>query len=642
MADVYVRLKELLDTPERIDLRKKTHPYCVECLTGCNPRTYKGSQPERRKRDYVIECGDPKCTGVYTADDVNYAYAELKKDGNTFSKEDIRGYLNPSYWLANNTSIKGEPTQLWWYEDRVIRCTASKKVLRMSRRAGKTELMSALVSYLLYMAPRPYFEVLAVCPQQPQAKEIFEKSLDLITSNPELQNSAVDKRTPYFEIKVPATMNRMRIFTAGSKSGSKALGVRGQGANLLILDEMDYLQDEDISTIMPITTDQAGCDFIGASTLKGTETFFYRFCHTTNIKEFYIPFKSRPDWNEEKNEEARRTCPTQLHWDLEYDVEWTGKIDGVFQKPFINSAFGRKKFSYGDFKYNPKWNYFIGVDWNGDNNGTRIMVLGYCPLDNMLYTIDKHVVSQKGWTQTVAINEIIKLNRKWCPDRLVLDKGFGQFQDEVIRSVGLAAQVDVAKGDTSPEAMADAKLTSIVDVVDFGGKIEVPHLYTKIDGEEKYAKQYLVENLQRVFENEEIHLAQDDELRAQLLDYVIAKFASKGVVYKAGVAGDHDLDALALATFGFSKIFHPEFRERRLVSTASIVKQSKEVIETDAANKESERILSKDREDKKVNSSKSTSIIAPLFNNGFNRASKSNIASRSILDNPLVNIRKLW
>lgn len=595
--DLYSTLKEFLDTPEKVERRKLNHPYCQECLAGVNPKSYIGSQPERRSRELVIERGDPACSGIYLQEDYELGLAYLHSLGHTeLTLHDVKCWLNPSYWITTHLSLKGEPFKPYWYQDRALKCTTKQKLLRMSRRAGKTEMMAALILYLLFMSPTPSYKILALCPQKPQAKEIFDHIMELRESNDDIMDATRIRQSPYLEVTVLATKNRLRIFTAGSKSGSKALSARGQGAQLLILDEMDHLSDDDVATITPILTDIGGGNFIGASTLKGPETFFFRYCHTTNIKEFYVPFKARPDWTPDKEMTARDSCMSQLQWDLEYDVKWVGQISGVFQKMFVAAAFTKKRYQYGSLDYSPEWSYFIGVDWNGDNNGTRIMVIGYDPHTRRVYSIQKDIVSFEGWTQSAAITRIVELNRAWNPKRIVIDKGFGQFQDEVIRSVGLAAEMDLVRNpDLQGDAIhADIRLKEIVDVVDFGGKIDIPHVYTTPDGVQKYAKQYLIENLQRFFEQGDICLAQDDELRIQLVDYVVAKFSNKGPVYKAGLAGDHDLDALALAVFGFAKVFHPEFRESKPVLATGIVTASLEELKQ-AMN--SERVTAPKRQE---------------------------------------------
>lgn len=576
--EVYEFLMSFLNTPERIEKRKCNHIYCKECLTGCNVLTYIGSQPERRQRETLVEHGDPECLGIYSQEDVIDGYEAILEAGyKGIEASDIKTWLDIPYWLKTNISLKGKDFSPYWYQDRCLKCTSRKKVLRMSRRAGKSEMLASYIIYRLFNAPRTHYSLLVICPAQAQAKEVWDKMLSMLESNPRLDETVKRTKTPYFEAIVKSTETRVRIFTAGSHSGNKALGVRGQGADELIMDEMDFLEEEDINTITPILTDpnQEGVKFIGATTLKGTETLFYKFCHTTNVKEFYVPFRARPDWTPLKEQDARDTCRTELAWDLEYNVLWTGKIDGVFQRSYVATAFDRKKFSYNTYNPNPKWQYFLGVDWNGNNNGTRIMVIGYNPGDNFIYTVDKRIVAYKDWTQTKAINEIVSLNRYWKPELIMIDNGFGQFQDEILRGIGIGTEIAIARGVNIEDLHEqDAKLKNIVETVDFGGNIEIPSLYTKKD-ETLNAKNFLVENLQRILEHSGIRMAQDKELRSQMLEYVVAKYSNRGrPVYKAGISGDHDLDALMLACFGFSKKNQQEFQEGAPVVAVAITAKS--------------------------------------------------------------------
>lgn len=617
MKDAYTFLKEILDTPERIAKRKAMHPYCQECLYATNPKNYIGSQPERRSRETTKERGDPECVGIYLKEDFEYGYTELQKAGYVqVTLDDVVDWLNPSHWVQKNLSLTGTEFKPYWYQDRTLKCTARLKALRKGRRAGKTEFIAAYAVYRLFNPPKPFWKILITCPQQPHSKEIYEKINEFLTANPALIDSVIIKKTPYFELKVKGTRARLRIFTAGSKSGNKALGVRGQGANEIVLDETDYLSEDDTNTISPILTDPGGGMLLAASTLNGQEnTFFYKLCHMTSVKEFYIPFRARPDWTPEKEQLARDTCANELTWELEYNVRWVGQVAGVFQKQFVGIAFNRHPYTYEDMKFNPGWKYYLGIDWNGDNNGTRLVVVGFDPGKKILYTVAKEIVAYEGWTQTKAISKIIELNRIWKPDLIVIDRGFGQCQDEIIRLVGIEADKAVHMNkDLGDSIKSDARLKDIVEVVDFGGTIVIPNLFTKTD-EQKYAKQYLVENLQRLFELQAINLAEDDTLKHQLLNYVVGKFGTKGPVYKAGKEGDHDLDALALACFGFAKKCHYEFQESDSVIAAVVVKKSAEQLQAESEEQpQSLAILHEEQKYNKHNDPPQVAIM-PKFKN---------------------------
>lgn len=616
--DAYTSLMEFLNTPEKVATRKKTHLYCRECMEGCAPKNYVGSQAERRGRDYCEERGDPNCYGVYGQEDIEAGHEFLQNEGYTdLEIDDVKAWLNPSFWLRINVHLKGKDFEPYWYQDRCLRCTAEKKVLRMSRRSGKTEFLASYLLYKIFNPPFAFYQLLVICPAQAQAKEVYDKMMAFLESNPRLSSTLKITKTPYFEFIVLATQCRVRIFTAGSHSGNKALGVRGQGGNELIMDEMDYLEEDDISTITPILTDEGGGRFIGASTLKGTETLFYKYCHTTNIKEFYVPFKARPDWTPAKEQDARDTARTELAWDLEYNVVWAGKVDGVFQRSYVMAAFNARKFEYSAMTPTPGWQYFMGVDWNGNNNGTRIMIIGFNPQDGQLYSVHKAVVAYKDWTQTKAINRIIALNRTWKPIRVMLDNGFGQFQDEVLRGFGKGSGIELAQGlaPKTEESVADARLYDTVEVVDFGSTIVVPNLYTKRD-EEYQAKNFLVENLQRILEQTSIRLAADEELKRQLLEYVVAKYSIRNyAVYKGGVSGDHDLDALMLACFGFAKSMHREFQESTPVVGVGVVKKALEALQRE---EEEHRHPATTKQDK-TEMPQAPAIVLPAVDNGMYR-----------------------
>jgi len=75
----------------------------------------------------------------------------------------------------------------------------------------------------------------------------------------------------------------------------------------------------------------------------------------------------------------------------------------------------------------------------------------------------------------------------------------------------------------------------------------------------------MVENFQRFFEQKDFNFSrEDEELKQQLLGYGAPRQSAKGFpIYKADPEfGDHDLDAVMLALFGFNQEMSPEFRKK--------------------------------------------------------------------------------
>lgn len=336
--------------------------------------------------------------------------------------------------------------------------------------------------------------------------------------------------------------------TAGTKSGGNADSVRGQAADMLVFDEADYLAAGDMDSAIAIITNSPNAAVWMSSTPSGKRERFFRTCHDRDYKEFYYPSMANPLWSEEL-ERTFKTQLTDLGYKHEVLAEWGDQEEGVFQNNYIQLA--KSKFTYGSLPYYPNWIYTIGVDWNDTKVGTTIAVTGYNPTTNHFFIVDKAIVSKEGWTQLAACQKVVDLNRVWLPAAIYVDRGFGGTQFEVLKKYGHDSAIDPKKGPKHP----DAKIKDILHQYDFGTKVEIRDLFTKMPVE-KASKPFLVENTVRRFESKMISFPENDTaFEAQLAGYIIDRITPTGTpVYLASneQAGDHFLDAVMLSLVAFT------------------------------------------------------------------------------------------
>jgi hypothetical protein len=149
-------------------------------------------------------------------------------------------------------------------------------------------------------------------------------------------------------------------------------------------------------------------------------------------------------------------------------------------------------------------------------------------------------IDAKDFTQTKAIDEIIRLNETWNPAYIFVDKGYGQVQYETLRKWG----------HSHPGTGLERK----VEAIDSGSSMLTLDPITK-NPEKKPVKPFMVNNSVRYFEENRILLNNsDDEFTKQLRDYVVEKRSRDGrPVYSAD--NDHILDAFNLAMLAFTMKF---------------------------------------------------------------------------------------
>lgn len=149
---------------------------------------------------------------------------------------------------------------------------------------------------------------------------------------------------------------------AGSKGGSGGASSRGWGADRYLVDEGDYLMDNDYATLLPMLTEHNQTRFVNISTPSGRRQKFWSFCHDIHYKEMHVPCYRRPDWNKQTEEEARSECPTELDYIHEFCLSGqtivnTVDIHGVTPKRFYS-------LSKGDYLINKE--------------GSKVKVVNHC------------------------------------------------------------------------------------------------------------------------------------------------------------------------------------------------------------------------------------------------------------------------
>lgn len=268
-----------------------------------------------------------------------------------------------------------------WYQGEILGCRAKKIVVRAGRRIGKTDALITKAIHSGYTQPnrdpnakpdddgKVHYRVLYVAPYESQVDEFFLRLRELIASSPNLKVSVIrDVKNPH-EIEL-ANGTIIKGMSAGSKSGKGASNTRGQKADILIMDEADYLTDKDITTLLAIRLqDPTRIEMIVASTPSGRRSHYYRWCKHKYLgwTEFHYPSWVNPTWDAAMEQELRDELPGEgyVH---EVEAEFGEEEFGVFQKRFLDLAKAMGEdlgFEY-NFKKPPvrAGPRVLGVDWD--------------------------------------------------------------------------------------------------------------------------------------------------------------------------------------------------------------------------------------------------------------------------------------
>lgn len=409
---------------------------------------------------------------------------------------------------------------------------------------GKSQSIAMLAIHRAMMNEK--YRILLVSPYAVQTEEIINNIKEICASLPEnpIQSS---KQTPAHKITFHNGSVLMG-FTA-STDGNQ---IRGQPGDLIILDETDDIPEKAITSIMGIKMQNPEVEVWRSGTPKG-ERNLHKAEQDILSKCFHYPSYVNPRYSDEMDISLRAEMGEGVGYVEEVLAEIATASNAVFQTLFINRATLKMEFTQaidvlGDRK---RYIVFIGVDWNHDKVGSRILVVAYDKINPQFTIIDKEIVAVEGFTQAESVEKIIALNRKYNCDHVFVDQGFGAMQVATLKKFALS-QVGIA-----PKGSPDLKLLDVTPI-DYGSSTEVVDPVTGATYRTP-TKQMAVMNCVEMLERDmlTLHPKKDSDIIAQLKNY-IEKSRNKGRVvygYLSKRIGDHDLDALMIGLFGMSRLY---------------------------------------------------------------------------------------
>lgn len=459
---------------------------------------------------------------------------------------ELKAIFSPVDWFRANVHDPDTYSERW-YQSLTLSCSARNKVLRLGRRCGKTFSIVMDLIYRIATASRP-INILVAAPLVTMIHEI-EKAFKALSRVLEQENFITKSRaTPTLEMTF---FNGSVLQGITTSDGGKAS--RGKKADIIWLDETDYMDRKAIEAIEAIKLDNPNVEMFITSTPKG-EGNLYEFAQQENVKEFHYPSYVIPHYNDAIDQDLKGKL-SEIGFTQEVLALYGLDQDSVFQQHFIEDSYELyiPEFYNESFVLNNRDRFIviIGVDWNHDNNGTRIIVVGYDKMADRFFCIEKKKIAKVNLTQELSVNMVVELNRKYNADHIVCDEGFGIGQVSELRVRGKEQYGKV------PANHPDIRLTK-TESVQFGATLEIrdPTTYETL---KKRTKQYIVELAQKLLEEKRLALdpAKDSELIMQLKNYSIIKTGLRGNVYKAKdkKIGDHDLDGYMLALYMFDKVY---------------------------------------------------------------------------------------
>jgi len=511
-------------------------------------------------------------------------------------------FTEPVRWceaFLRDPNDKEKPFSFVSYQYEIARQSRNYRniILRFGRRAGKSVLMCADTLWWASAYPivrmieenrqkQQPFTIIIATPYETQIKELWTVYGSLIADSPLLREQIVKIRTSDVHTIEFDNGSIIKGYTIGISSSNRGTSLRSLSADMLFLDEMDFIPRDIIEqVIMPIWTTHAQCRLRICSTPSGERSLFYTWCQ--HAEENGWLHSHIPSWHPDNKrwisiEDAKakgipitesteyqvRAITSASNFEREYGAEFGEEFGGVYKSHLLTNAltkYGRNIDISNPEIFNPGFKqkhgnlYIIGVDWNTYINGGQVVLLEFCRETTIeqFYddearqdvTIDftgkyrlfyRRGITSKESTQRNTREEIIRLLRLYKIDYIYVDYGAGDTNIEELTLYGR----------DHPELMMSSKLK----VVDSGASIE--HYDPVLGKIVKKRNKSLMVNFSALNLEEGMYVLPKEEdeqtrLVGQMRSYQVKNVTSRGDYTYEGE--DHILDAFNLAVYGFQK-----------------------------------------------------------------------------------------
>jgi replicative DNA helicase len=520
----------------------------------------------------------------------------------------------PKFWAAET---------LKWicrdYQEQILHEMAYSKrtVLRLGRRLGKTETMCVIILWHAFTQPNRIasrgaeasYDILIIAPYEEQVDLIFKRLTQLIDASGGGINPSRDIE---HHIELP-NGTIIHGLTAGSKSGNGAANTRGQRGDLIVLDEVDYMNEMDITNIMNIRNESPETiRMVVASTPCGKRESYYKWCTEATVSYTYDedqtaksnrvmykrtlkphlrladgtkklnplgdPIRDGNGWttihapsnvNPELLKinidtgltylEELRLDLTEMRYIQEVLAEFGESISGVFLKKHIDQAieFGKEMFldyTNQDFARNDNPR-ILGVDWDKSKADTNMVGMEWNREINKFVPFFRKVIPRGEFTYENAIKAIKEADKVFKFDYIMADAGHGENQIEQLRKWYMNNPLM-----GSPKKVVRLSLSEKVTIYDPVTR----------KAEKKHIKPFMVNNAVYMFERGMVVLNPNDrETIKQFEAYEVKSWGSDGRPTYTDV-NEHILDCFVFCMFGFIKYFDDIMKVTKSVAIRAI------------------------------------------------------------------------
>jgi hypothetical protein len=396
------------------------------------------------------------------------------------SKSATKGYRICGNWIrVKSISSIGRITVAGWTthgNNEIISYCGMR-----THNSGKSVVLSGKLLWEIFTEDNVTVALFA--PTKKHINDIFNYVEKMLKTNPVLTAMiAQNKKGPksMFQLKGADAIPKIELSNGSSikffhtQTKRAWEQIRGTKADKLYFDEAAYIAPEAFTALSGLLTSANNLFIWASSTPVNKSGWYYDFCQNSELHKHVTSMES-PTWTPEKERLARLMAPDEGSFRREYLADWVSDGWSAFTDESVDASLKLTEHNTGEISYQQKnylstsqikqmlGNVYIGLDWNIEANGTKIVVFKeFVGGAGKLMYQEVYSIEHPIYTQTLAVEKLFELIAEYKSNLLGIgiDKGYAGGSLEMI-----AKKLE----------SADFKwLEGKIEVVNFGEVLNIP------------------------------------------------------------------------------------------------------------------------------------------------------------------------
>lgn len=323
------------------------------------------------------------------------------------------------------------------YQDLFLNDKSRFKIVCIGRQAGKTTMTAVQALHRAFFFPNT--RVVVFSRNDSQSKRLLSQIRDFMEMGDRHMSSIVKTKNLFTAQIDGSKPNNTSQISLKNGSVIKSLpatdGARGESADIAILDEAAFMEEDVFEKVIEPMITHTGGDMILLSTPNGQRGFFYDIFDPNNTgrhpeySKYWFPSTICPEETVKAYVEQKRVSADRLTFGQEYLAEFTSSKSSYFKNEHIEKCLSEDL----EWQDSEVRDCYMGVDWGKKNDQTVIAIV--TKDEDYVKLIYLHAFPLNTNYKDV-IDAIGDLKKRFNINKIVADYGAGDAQISEIESRG--------------------------------------------------------------------------------------------------------------------------------------------------------------------------------------------------------------